>query len=100
MRLPGIRLKEDHQNILLAALKGAVKGGVTGTAASMATGAAVIFTVPAWLPIIGGAAAVSTGTVAVCAGVGGAVGAAAGGLRAWGMKRKTDRQFAEAGFKD
>lgn len=76
-------------------LKGATKGGLIGGAASVATGAAVIVTAPAWLPFVGGAMAVSAATVALWGAVGAGVGAASGGAIEYAKAKKRDKDFDE-----
>src|SRR5690606_26985909 len=69
-------------------LRGATKGGLVGGAASVATGAAIIVTTPAWLPLIGGAMAVSAATVAIWGTTGAGVGAAVGGTVEYARAKK------------
>lgn len=76
-------------------LKGLTKGGLVGSAASLATGAAVIVTAPAWVPFVGGAMAVSAATMATWAAVGAGVGAVSGGVFEYAKARKRDRVFRD-----
>ena len=93
MRWP--KLTETQVRMVTGALKGAGPGGAAGAAASLATGAAVVATAPAWLPILGGAAVVSMATVGTCSVIGMGVGAASGAVAAYLKKRCIDKQFAD-----
>ena len=79
--MPWPTLTENQAQILKGGLKGAVRGGAVGATASIASGAAVVITAPAWLPWIGGSLLVAAGTMAVWSAVGSGAGAVTGG--AW-----------------
>ena len=79
-------------------VKGASKGSLLGAAASVATGAAILVTAPAWVPFIGGTVAVSAATVATWAAVGTAVGAITGGTKEVVKQRRIDKEFKREGF--
>jgi hypothetical protein len=51
--MPWPTLTETQAQIVKGSLKGAVRGGAVGATASIASGAAVVITAPAWLPWIG-----------------------------------------------
>jgi hypothetical protein len=89
-------LKEVHGQVLRRAFSGAVKGGAAGAAASLATGAAVIVTTPAWLPFIGSSAVVALATVTAWSMTGSAVGAVMAGARACFQHQREERAFADA----
>lgn len=89
-------LKEIHVKALRRAFSGSVKGGAAGAAASLATGAAVIVTTPAWLPFVGGGAVVALATVTAWSITGSAVGAIVAGGRAYFQHQREERAFAEA----
>ena len=93
--MPWPKLTETQARVVTGALKGIVPGGAAGAAASLATGAAVVATAPAWLPILGGAAVVSMATVGTCSAIGAGVGAASGAVAAYLKKRRIDKQFAK-----
>jgi hypothetical protein len=82
--------KQKSLEVAKAAASGAAKGGAVGAVASLATGAAIIVTAPAWLPFVGGAAAVSMATVGAWAAGGAAVGALGHG--ACKAKKLSDQQ--------
>ena len=81
---------DELANLAKSALRGAKQGGIAGVLLSVVTGTAVVATAPAWLPFVGGCAAVSTATVAAWGGVGAAVGAAAGGVCEAVRQKKLD----------
>jgi protein-S-isoprenylcysteine O-methyltransferase Ste14 len=89
-------LNEVHAKTLRGALYGGVRGGAAGAAASLATGAAIVTTIPAWLPFIGGSAVVALGTVAVWSATGSALGAAVAATRAYFKHNQEERAFEEA----
>lgn len=89
-------LKEVHARVLGRVLSGGIKGGATGAAASLASGAAVVMTAPAWLPFVGGSAVVALGTVAGWSATGSAVGAVVSGVRAYVTHRQDEAAFAKA----
>ena len=93
MRWP--KLNETQARVVAGALKGMAPGGAAGAVASLATGAAVMVTAPAWLPVVGGAAVVSMATVSTCSAIGMGVGAAGGAVAAYLRKRRIDKQFAD-----
>jgi len=90
------RLKEIHARMLGRTLSGGVKGGAAGAAASLATGAAIVVTTPAWLPFIGGSAVVAMGTVATWTITGSAVGAVVSAGRAYFKHNREERAFDDA----
>jgi len=84
-----LSLNEKHQEIMKGILQGASKGGIAGAAASLATGAAVILTAPAWLPFVGGTMAVSAATVSAWTAGGAAIGAVGNATRRyWNIKKQ------------
>jgi len=95
-----MRINKTGLDVSKGILKGATKGGLIGSVASVATGAAVIVTAPAWLPWVGGAMAVSAATVAVWGAIGAGVGAASGGAIEYAKSKKRDRDFEKAFGKD
>lgn len=72
-------MNEDTARIIKAAITGAAKGGPAGAALSLLTGAAVVATIPAWVPFVGAGAVISAGAVGTWAAVGAAIGAVTGG---------------------
>ena len=86
---------ETQAEVVKGVLRGAVRGGAVGAVAAIATGAAVIVTAPASLPVVGGSMLVSAATIARWAGIGAAVGAVTGGTRAYVRKKRRDRKFEE-----
>jgi len=76
----GIKLNKTGLDISKGIFKGITKGGLVGGVASIVTGAAVITSAPAWLPIIGGTMAVSAATLATWSAIGASVGATSGGI--------------------
>ena len=88
-----MKIDKTSVDISKGVLKGLTKGGLVGSAASVATGAAVIVTAPAWVPFVGGAMAVSAATIATWAAVGAGVGAVSGGVLEYAKARKRDRDF-------
>ena len=93
MRWP--KLNETQARMVAGALKGAVRGGPAGAVASIATGAAVVVTAPAWLPIIGGTTAISMATVVAGSAIGAGVGALGGAAAAYIKKKRIDAEFAK-----
>lgn len=91
--LPKIKVNQDQVDIGKAAVKGATKGGLAGGALAVITGAAVVATAPAWIPIIGGTAAVSVATVAAWGGIGAAVGAATNGAVQFRKAKRRNEEF-------
>ena len=89
-------LKEVHGKVLRRAFSGGIKGGAAGAAASLATGAAVIVTTPAWLPLIGSSAVVALATVTAWSTTGSALGAIVAGGRAYFEHQREERAFAAA----
>ena len=87
---------EKYAKVLRGALAGGVKGSAGGALASIATGAAVITTAPAWIPWIGGASAVALGKVAAWSAAGACLGAVTGGSTSWWRYERDVRAFAEA----
>lgn len=92
-----LSLKEVHAKLLRSALHGGIKGGAAGAAASLATGAAIVVTIPAWLPFVGGSAVVAMGTVAAWTVTGSALGAVVTAGRAYFNHNREERAF-EAAF--
>lgn len=90
-------LSEAHAKTLRASFSGGVKGGAAGAAASLATGAAVVVTMPAWLPFLGGSAVVALSTVAAWSATGSVLGAVVSGVRAYFKFNREERAF-EAAF--
>jgi len=88
-----MKIDKTSVDISKGVLKGLTKGGLVGSAASLATGAAVIVTAPAWVPFVGGAMAVSAATIATWAVIGAGVGAVSGGVFEYAKARKRDRDF-------
>lgn len=89
------RLREIHARVLTRTLHGGVKGAAAGAAASLATGAAVVITTPAWLPVLGGTALVTASTVVLWSVVGGGGGALVSGTRAYLRFKNEERTFAQ-----
>ena len=88
-------LKEEVLKVAVSSISGAVKGGAVGVGLSLATGAAVIATAPAWVPFVGGTAAVSATTVGVWSVCGAAVGAISNGAATAYKTHKTNQRFAK-----
>ena len=86
-------LNETADQVAQGMLKGGVRGGVAGALLSIVSGAAVIVTIPSWLPFIGGAMAVSAATMATWSAIGGGAGVLIGGGKAYYAKQKSDKQF-------
>ena len=81
--------------IARSALKGGKIGSLAGAVGSVATGAAVVVSTPAWLPFVGGTMLISTAAVATGAAIGGGCGAALGGVSAFLREKQQTRQFRE-----
>lgn len=79
--------------VALGALKGLVRGGVGGTAASLVTGAAIVASAPAWLPFVGGSLVVSSATVAAWSAGGAAAGCVSGGLWSYVREHRFQHRF-------
>jgi hypothetical protein len=90
-----MKIDKTSLDISKGVMKGMTKGGLVGSAASIASGAAVIVTAPAWVPFVGGAMAVSAATVATWAAIGAGVGALSGGAFEYAKARKRDRDFED-----
>jgi hypothetical protein len=84
---------ERQSEIAKGLLQGATKGGAAGAAASLVTGAAVILSAPAWLPIVGGTMAVSAATVAIWTAGGAVIGAFGNATRKYFALKKRDEIF-------
>lgn len=91
-----LSVKEVHAKVLRGALYGGLKGGAVGAAASLASGAAIVVTMPAWLPFLGGSAVVALGTVAAWTMTGSALGATVAAGRAYFKHNREERAFEEA----
>jgi hypothetical protein len=78
--------------VFIGATRGVGKGAMIGAALSVATGAAVVVSLPGSIPAVGGAIVVKAGTVATWSGVGSVVGAVAGGAVAYLRKRRDDAE--------
>lgn len=89
-------VKEVHARVLTRTLSGGIKGAAVGAAASLATGAAVVVTAPAWLPFVGGTALIAAGTVALWSGIGSGLGAIVSGSRAYLKHKQEEAAFREA----
>ena len=74
-------------------LNGAKQGGLAGAVLSVATGAAVVVTTPAWLPFVGGCVAFHAATAAAWAGIGALAGGAVGGTCEVVRQQKLDRMI-------
>ena len=88
-------LTETQAQVVKGSLKGAVRGGAVGATASIASGAAVVITAPAWLPWIGGSLLVAAGTMAVWSAVASGAGAVSGGAWAYIRAKQRDREFRQ-----
>jgi hypothetical protein len=86
-------LKEVHAKVLQGTLHGGIKGAAAGAAASIASGAAVVVTVPAWLPVVGSTALITTGTIGLWSTIGGGLGASVNGARAYLRFQREKRRF-------
>ncbi len=95
-----LRLNEMQAKMVDGAIKGALRGGPVTALASIVSGAAVVVTAPAWIPIVGGITAISMTAVTAAGVIGAGVGAAAGATAAFFKKRRTEKDFREAGFKE
>lgn len=84
---------DKNKNIISKVATSAAKGSAVGSIASVATGVAVMATIPAWLPFAGGAMIVSGTALATY----GAVGAVVGGMTGCGLQlyknKKTDKEW-------
>jgi hypothetical protein len=89
-------LTKIESRVVLGVLYGATRGGAAGAVASIATGAAITVTAPAWLPFVGGSALVAMSTVALWSGVGSATGAIVSGARAYWTCYQEEKAFEEA----
>lgn len=95
-----MKINKTGLDVSKGILKGATKGGLIIGAASVATGAAVIVTAPAWLPWVGGAMAVNAATVAAWGAIGAGVGAVSGGAIEYAKAKKRDKDFEKHFGKD
>lgn len=89
------KTKKRLKRSVVAAFKGVKKGGIAGGVLAVGTGLAVVATAPAWVLFVGGAAVISTGTVATCAAIGAGVGGAITGTKEYLKSKKTDDEFAK-----
>ncbi len=87
------KLSETHAAVAKGSLKGLVRGGTGAAALSLVTGAAVVVTAPAWVPVIGGTLVVSGTTVAVWSAGGAALGTLSGGTWSYVRERRFQRRF-------
>lgn len=71
-------MNEETSRLLSSAIKGAAKGGPVGAIVSVASGAAVIVTIPAWVPFVATGLAISTTAVATGMAIGTGAGAVLG----------------------
>jgi hypothetical protein len=79
--------------VATGALKGLVRGGITGATASLVTGAAITASAPAWLPFVGGSLLVSGATVAAWSTGGAVAGCLSGGLWSYVRERQFQQRF-------
>ena len=93
--MPWPTLTETAAQVIKGSLKGAVRGGAVGATASIASGAAVVITAPAWLPWIGGSLLVAATTMAVWSAVGSGAGALTGGTWAFIRAKQRDQKFRQ-----
>ena len=89
------RLTELHAAVAKGSLKGLIKGGASAAALSLATGAAVVVTAPAWVPVIGGTLMVSGSTVAAWSATGAAMGTVSGGAWSYLRERRFQHRFEQ-----
>lgn len=87
------KLNETHAAIAKGSLKGLVRGGTGAAALSLLTGAAVVVTAPAWIPIVGGTLMVSGSTVAAWSATGAALGTVSGGTWSYVRERRFENRF-------
>jgi hypothetical protein len=80
--------------VATGALKGLLRGGLGGAAASLATGAAITASAPAWLPFVGGSLLISGATVAAWSTGGAIAGTLSGGLWSFVQERQFQQRFA------
>jgi hypothetical protein len=90
-------VKEVHARVFTKALSGGIKGAAVGAGASLATGAAVVLTAPAWLPVLGGTILVAGSTVVLWSAIGSSLGAVVSGTRAY-FKYLNDEKAFHAAF--
>ena len=93
-------LSETQAQVVKGSVQGAVRGGAVGGITSIASGAAVIVTAPAWLPWIGGSLLVAATTIALWSAIGSGAGAVTGGAWAYFQAKQRERQFEELFGKD
>ena len=90
------RLSELDAAVATGALKGLVRGGVGGATASLITGAAIVATTPAWLPLVGSSLIVSGATVAAWSTGGAVAGSLSGGVWSYFRERQFQERFSSA----
>jgi|688.fasta_scaffold1486961_2 hypothetical protein len=86
-------MTERTSRIIRSALNGARRGGPAGAVLSILTGAAVIITIPAWVPFVAAGWFISVGTVMIFGAIGSAVGAVLGALKEKRAIQREDRDF-------
>jgi len=92
-------MTENKAKILGAAIKGASRGGPAGAILSIVSGAAVIVTIPAWIPFVATGVAISTAAVATGAAIGAVTGAAIGAEKERrSIRKRDDRTKKEFGI--
>lgn len=82
--------------VLTRALAGGIKGGALGLSGSLATGAAIVFTTPAWLPFAAGTAVISIGTLATWGCIGTVIVGSVSGAKAYLKYKGEEEAFARA----
>jgi membrane protein DedA with SNARE-associated domain len=93
MRMP--RPTELHAAMFKGCLKGLLRGGTSGAALSLVTGAAITVSAPAWVPFVGGALLVSGSTVMAWSVTAAAIGGVSGGTWSYVRERRWQRRFNE-----
>lgn len=88
-------MTERTARIVRGAIKGARRGGPAGVVLSLVSGAAVVFTLPGWIPFVASAWGISMSVVAAFAAIGAVLGAVLGALREKYAIQREDREFNE-----
>jgi len=88
------RIGREAALVFIAAVRGAGKGAMAGAALSVATGAAVIVSLPGSVPAVGGIIVVKAGTVGAWSAGGSIVGAVTGTVFAYTRGRRDRRELA------